>query len=322
MMTYDDIKKLPKADLHCHLDGSLTVPTLVELAQDAHVKLPDELSTYFGRKFGSLDECLEVFKLTTSVMQTYRALVHVAWDLAAEAYRENVTDLEVRFAPHLHTVKGLTSATVLDAVLMGLRGATTTYGIRSTVIVCGIRNLSPELSFEMAELAVAHKLFGVVGFDLAGPEEGFPPGLHEAAIKVAKAGGLGVTIHAGEASGVDGIYEALELGADRIGHGCRMIDDPSLVKRFVEKGIPLECCPSSNLQTGVVADMSDHPLKKLLRAGVKVTVNTDNRLVHDTNLTKELLICHEQIGLTDEEVNVVIANGLAAKFTNHAIKPR
>jgi len=328
------IKDMPKAELHVHLDGSLRIDTMIELAIQSHYIGTDYMASHvkpvglpshyppalirklkFDQKYESLEDCLKVFTLTTALMQNKLSLNRIAFELVEDAYCENIQYMEIRFAPHLHTNRQQTNEDVLNEVLNGLSRATFQYNVETKVIICGIRNLSPDLSLEMAKLAVAFKDKGVVGFDLAGGENGFPPGLHKDAFQVARDGGLGITIHAGESAGPESIKEALDLGATRIGHGCRIIEDKKLMTRAIKENIALECCPTSNWQTGAVKDLSEHPLKKCFDAGIKVTINTDNRLVHNTTLTKELLKCGTEMNLGIDTITEMVENGFKAKFT-------
>lgn len=315
--------EIPKADLHVHLDGSLRIESLINLAQDYSIKLPsqdpEQLTQILGfkTKYHSLEDCLNVFNLTTSLMQTEGGLYQITYELIEDASKENIKYMEIRFAPHLHTNNGLSYKHILDSVITGIKDGSEVFGTETKLIICGIRNLSPELSKQMAELAVSYKQYGIVGFDLAGAESGFPPSLHKEAIDIARNGGLGITIHAGESAGPEYIKEALDLGATRIGHGCRILEDEGLIKRALENNVILECCPTSNWQTGAVKNLSEHPLKKCLELGLKVTVNTDNRLIHNTMLTKELDICYSDMKLSEQQILTIIQNGFEAKFKNN-----
>ncbi|HZO15250.1 MAG TPA: adenosine deaminase, partial [Polyangiaceae bacterium] len=309
-------QKLPKSDLHVHLDGSLRLETIIELGRENQVELPeydpDELrkAMKLGQNCGSLVEYLKAFDVTLRVLQTEQALQRVAYELAEDAARENVRLLEVRYSPMLHTRRGLKLVSVVEAVLGGLRAARDAYGIEANVIVCGIRNISPEHSLEMAELAVAYKGRGVVGFDLAGAEYDHPAKHHRAAFQLVRDNNINCTIHAGEAYGPESIHQALHVcGAHRIGHGCRLREDGDLLHYISDHRIPLECCPSSNVQTGAVKDLSRHPLKLYFDLGLRVTVNTDNRLVTDTSASRELWLCHSKMGLSLGDIKSLIMAG-------------
>jgi adenosine deaminase len=315
------IQKLPKTDLHVHLDGSLRLGTILDLAQKQRVELPanDEdglrKAMNLGQNCGTLVEYLKAFDVTLRVLQTEDALTRAAYELAEDAANENVRYMEVRYAPMLHTRRGLKLTNVVEAVLNGLRAAQETYGIESNVIICGIRNVSPESSLEMAELAVAYKNRGVVGFDLAGAEYDHPAKHHKAAFQLVRDNNINVTIHAGEAYGPESIHQAIHVcGAHRIGHACRLRENGDLLHYVNDHRIPIECCPSSNVQTGAIRDLLSHPLKLYYNLGLRVTVNTDNRLVTDTTVSKELWLCHSEMGLTAKDLKQIISSGFKSAF--------
>ncbi len=320
-------EKLPKSDLHVHLDGSLRLSTILELAERDGIELPAQTAEglaaamHCGENTGSLVEYLKAFDITLKVMQTEEALFRVAYELAEDAARENVRYMEVRYAPMLHTRKGLRLTSVVEAVLAGLREAQEDHGIEGSVIICGIRNISPESSLEMAQLAVAYKNRGVVAFDLAGAEYDHPAKHHREAFSLIRQNNINCTIHAGEAFGPESIAQAIHVcGAHRIGHGCRLREDGELLHYINDHRIALECCPSSNVQTGAVRDLVTHPLKLYHDLGLRVTVNTDNRLITDTTVSKELWIAHTQMGLSVEEIKRVVINGFKAAFLPFHIK--
>jgi adenosine deaminase len=314
-------ERLPKTDLHVHLDGSLRPGTILELARAEGLKLPanDEAEVrrllHAGENTGSLVEYLRAFETTLKVMQTREALYRVAFELAEDAAAENVRYMEVRYSPMLHVERGLRLTEVVETVLTGLHDASLQFGIESRLILCGIRNISPEKSLEMAELVVAYKGRGVVGFDLAGAEYDHPPKDHQEAFDLVRRNNINVTIHAGEAYGPASIAQALhDCGAHRIGHGCRLREDGALLHYVVDHRIPLECCPSSNVQTGAIASLDRHPLRLYYNLGARVTVNTDNRLITDTTASKELWLLHSRVGLRFEDVKQVVLNGFKSAF--------
>lgn len=315
------LQSLPKADLHVHLDGSLRLSTILDLARQDGIELParDEAGLReaigCGHRFGSLVDYLRGFEITLSVMQSEEALERIAFELAEDAHRENVRYMEVRYSPMLHTRRGLKLTRVVEAVLQGLRRARETTGIKANVIICGIRNISPESSYEMAELAVAYKGRGVVGFDLAGAEEDFPAKHHRAAFQLVRDNNINCTIHAGEAYGPESIAQAIHVcGAHRIGHGCRLRENGDLLHYVNDHRIPLECCPSSNVQTGAVRDLESHPLKLYFDLGLRVTVNTDNRLITDTTVSRELYLVHTQMGVPFADIKAMILAGFKSSF--------
>lgn len=314
-------KALPKTDLHVHLDGSLRLETILELAEEGGIELPSSTleglraAIGCGDNFGSLVEYLRGFEITLRVLQTEAALERVAFELAEDAHRENVRYMEVRYAPMLHTQRGLKLTKVVEAVLDGLRRARETYGIKANVIICGIRNISPESSYEMAELAVAYKGRGVVGFDLAGAEYDHPAKHHRAAFQLVRDNNINTTIHAGEAYGPESIAQAIHVcGAHRIGHGVRLRENGDLLHYVNDHRIPLECCPSSNVQTGAVKELAAHPLKFYFDLGLRVTVNTDNRLITDTSVSKELWLVHTALGVPFRDIKSIILAGFKSSF--------
>nr|WP_275976869.1 adenosine deaminase [Polyangium aurulentum] len=320
-------QQLPKADLHVHLDGSLRLDTIIDLAKKHDIELPSydpaELrrAMRLGQNTGSLVEYLKAFDVTLRVLQTEDALFRCAYELAEDAARENVRYMEVRYSPMLHTRQGLKLTSVVEAVLAGLRAAHDSLGIESTVILCGIRNISPHSSLEMAELAVAYKGRGVVGFDLAGAEYDHPAKHHKAAFQLVRDNNINCTIHAGEAYGPESIAQAIHVcGAHRIGHGCRLRENGDLLHYVADHRIPLEACPSSNVQTGAVRDLASHPLKLYFDLGLRVTVNTDNRLVTDTTVSHELWLCHTKMGMSLEDIKSIIVAGFKSAFLPFPIK--
>jgi len=320
-VTEELLHALPKTDLHCHLDGSLRLRTLLELAEQQEVRLPADSedglakAMKLGQRHGSLEEYLKGFDIALSVMQTEDALYRTAYELAIDAAAENCRLIEVRYAPVLHLQKGLKPTVVVEAVLEGLRAATRETGILAGVLVCGIRNMSPDTSLRLAELSVAYKNRGVLGFDLAGAEHGNPAKDHQEAFQLILNNNINCTVHAGEAYGPPSIAQALHYcGAHRIGHGVRLREDGDLLNYVNDHRIPIECCPSSNVQTGAVLDMASHPFKFYLDFGIRVTINTDNRLITDTSVTQELLVVSKQFGLTASDIRNILVAGFKSSF--------
>lgn len=322
-LTRDTILAWPKAELHVHLDGSLRLATLLDLARTAKKVdlLPADDEDGLARALekidgsASLEEYLAWFGYSIPVMQSADALYRIAYELAEDAAAENVRYLEVRYGPILHTEEGLTLDAVDDAVLAGLRAAERDFGIRTGVIVCGLRDRFESASLAQAELAVRHRDRGVVGFDLAGGERGNPADMHGAAFYAARKHLLNITIHAGESFGPASIRQALfKCGAHRIGHGVTLGQDPELLRYFVDRQIPLEVCPTSNVQTHVVASYEAHPVAEYVRAGVPVTINTDNRLFSHTTVTDELWLAHTRCGIPADDLRQVVLNGFRHAF--------
>ncbi|MCL2012254.1 MAG: adenosine deaminase [Cystobacterineae bacterium] len=321
--------ELPKAELHCHLDGSLRIETLIALAKEQGILLgsdaPEALKRQLrlGMPCENLADYLRVFSTTLSVLQEPASLERVAFELAEDAHAENIRYLEVRYSPALHTEKGMRLHEAIEAVLRGLLRARQKYGIAFGIIVCTLRHFPLETSMELAEVAAPFLGKGVVAFDLAGGEAQFPGAPHKLAFERAAKAGLGVTVHAGEAAGADSVREALHmLKAQRLGHGVRLAEELTLEKEVLERRIPLECCPTSNVQTAAVASMASHPLKRFIRQGMCATLNTDNRLVSDTSLSKEYAHAYFEMGMSLPELCVVARNGFEAAFMEEASKER
>ena len=320
-VTEELLRALPKTDLHCHLDGSMRLGTILELAEKQGVKLPADTeeglarAIHMGQVCESLEDYLVAFDVTLSVLQTEEGLYRAAYELALDAAAENVRYLEVRYSPALHLHKGLRETVVVDAVLEGLRAAKRETGIKYGVLLCGIRHMSPRTSVRLAELCVAYKNRGVVGFDLAGAEMNFPAKDHKDAFQLILKNNVNCTAHAGEAYGPESIAQAIHfLGAHRIGHGTRLREDGDLLNYVNDHRIPLEICPTSNVQTRAVDALESHPLKFYLDYGLRVTINTDNRLITDTTVSKELWTSHKHLGLTLEDLITVIVSGFKSAF--------
>ena len=320
-LTLEFLEKLPKTDLHCHLDGSVRLRSILEMAEEQKVKLPahdeDRLVKliYPGEECKSLEDYLKAFDVTLAVLQEEDALHRAAFELAEDAARENVRYLEVRYAPVLHTRKGLKLTNIVEAVLSGLRDAKRKYGIRYGVILCGIRSISAESSVRMAELCVAYKNRGVVAFDLAGAEYNFPAKDHKEAFQLILNNNVNCTAHAGEAYGPESIAQAIHYcGAHRIGHGTRLRENGDLLNYVNDHRIPLEICLSSNVQTRAVSDFAAHPLPFYYSYGLRVTINTDNRLVTNTTVSKELLLAHQNYGFQLDDIKEMIISGFKSAF--------
>lgn len=314
------IERLPKFDLHCHLDGSLRPGTVRELWDALPPRERPPLSgpveeAVLPRVPCPLEEFLEAFRITVALLQRAEALERAAYELCADGAAENVVYLEIRFAPLLHLRGGLTPEEVVEAVLAGAKRAEGEFPIRTGVILCGMRQESPERSAAVARLAARFRDRGVVGFDLAGPERGFPLSDHRDAIRVAREGGVHLTLHAGEGCCPEHIGEALDLGAERIGHGVYLFQDPATEERVRKARIPLEACPTSNLQiSGIMRSLSDHPLGRYLGRGIRVTVNTDNRLLSRTTATEELWRVVRAFGLGPDEVRDILLSSAEGAF--------
>ncbi len=263
----------------------------------------------------SLPRYLKAFDLTLKVMQERHALERTAFELAEDSHAEGVRYVEVRYCPALHTRSGLTMEETVEAVVAGLSRAGKRYGIRTGTIICGIRHLSPRLSVELAELAVEFYGRGVVGFDLAGAEKDYPAKAHKKAFELVVRNNVNVTVHAGEAFGPESIAQALHYcGAHRIGHGTRLGEAPAILDYVNDHRIPLEMCLTSNVQTGAVMSLRAHPFRDYMDRGLRVTLNTDNRLVSSTTMTRELERAVVALKLTPDDVRHVLLNGFKSAF--------
>jgi adenosine deaminase len=330
------IRQAPKALLHDHLDGGLRPATVLDIAaQTGYDDLPatnaDDLATFFrtAAHSGSLVRYLEPFAHTVAVMQTPEALHRVAYECVEDLAADSCVYAEVRFAPELHIDRGLSLDDVVDAVLAGFADgekAAAAEGRTITVrcLVTAMRHAAR--SREIAELAIRFRDKGVVGFDIAGAEAGYPPTRHLDAFEYMRNNNARFTIHAGEAFGLPSIHEAIAFcGADRLGHGVRIVDDISedpdgtfrlgrLASLLRDKRIPLELCPSSNVQTGAVDSIADHPFDRLARLRFRVTVNTDNRLMSDTTMSQEMLRLVEAFGYGWSDLERFTINAMKSAF--------
>ena len=316
----DVLRSLPKTDLHCHLDGSLRMDTFMELGRAAGLEMPESPEAVRERFFPPERECrmqefLSYFEHTLAVLQTGENLTRVAFELAEDFAAEGVWYLEVRFCPLLHQDQGLTPDQAVAAVREGLVRAEAKYDIRTGIILTGIRTTAPESSYELSKLAVSWKGRGVVAFDLAGEEEDFPAKDHLEAFYNTMNNNQNVTIHAGEGFGPASIHQALHrCGANRIGHGTRLEEDPDLMAYVANNRIPLEICLSSNLQSCVVDDLARHPFRYYLKEGLRVTLNTDNTLFARTSPFLELRLAVDTFDLTLLETETLLLNGFKSAF--------
>jgi adenosine deaminase len=319
------IERLPKTDLHVHLDGSLRAETIYELAEREKVELPfgsvADVRRYFTEELPERDlvAYLERFDMTTAVMQSEEALERIAFELLEDAARENVWYMEVRYAPILSTKRGLSPRQVVEAVHRGLRRGQEAYPrTQAYQIICGLRHFEPERAMRMAMLAVEYKGRGVLAFDLAGAEKDNPAKRFREAFYLVRHANLNVTVHAGEAYGPDSIHQAIHwAGADRIGHGVRLGEDSDLLEYVRDHRIPLEMCPTSNVQTGAVASLDQHPIREYFDRGLRVTVNTDNRLMSGTTVTDELVHCSEALHFSLEEIKNLVLAGFKSAFLRY-----
>lgn len=323
---HDFIRRMPKCELHCHLDGSMRVETILELAKERKVQLPSEDPAELRRilvqdEAASLVQYLKAFDITLSVLQDYESLYRSAYELIEDAAKENVIYIEVRFSPMLHQRNGMKLATIVEAVLQGFKAGYRDHGVRWGLIICGMRSSHPKYTRQMAELCIAYKHRGVVGFDLAGGEAGNPAADHAEAFRLILRNNINITIHAGEAYGPESIGQALHhCGAHRLGHAVRLKEDGDLLNYCCDHRIPLEMCPTSNVQTGAVPDIASHPIRLYYDYGMRVTLNTDNRLISGVTMTEEMIKLHEILDFTVPELEDLMVYGIKSAFMHHRPK--
>jgi adenosine deaminase len=314
------LRRLPKAELHCHLDGSVRPETLLELGREYTVAMPrddvDALREYMRVDDArSLEDYLARFDVTLSVMQTAEALERIAYELSMDAAHDGVRYIEVRYAPVLNVRLGLSLGAAVEGPLRGLERAERDGGAKARVIICGLRHMSPDVSMELARLAVAYKRRGVVAFDLAGGELGNPASMHAAAFAYARENDLACTCHAGEGADASSVREAVHIcGAHRIGHATRLYEDESLTQFVNDRRIALEICLTSNVQTKAVESLEQHPLRRYFDAGMNVVLNTDNRLMSGTTLTDEYLLAARHFAFTFDELSAIALNSFESAF--------
>jgi adenosine deaminase len=320
MLTSEQLRRIPKAELHCHLDGSVRPATLLELGREYKIPMPrdsaDALREYMlVSDAKSLEDYLKRFEVTVSVMQTADAIEQIAYELGVDAAADGVRYIEVRNAPILNSRGKLEMGDALEAQLRGLERAERECGIIARSIVCSLRQLPPETSLELAQLAVAYKSKGVVAFDLAGGEMGFPASAHSDAFAYARKHNLAVTVHAGEGDGARSVRDAVhKCGADRLGHATRLIEDPELTQYVNDRRIGLEICLTSNVQTHAAKSYETHPLRYYFDHGMNLTLNTDNRLMSGTTLSDEYAFAAKHLGFSLDELCTLALNGFEAAF--------
>jgi adenosine deaminase len=320
MLTRELIQRLPKAELHNHLDSSLRPDTMIELARAAKIDLPSKDPDQLRRfmlvdNARNLEDYLRRFDITIALLQTPEALERVAYEMVEDAARDNLRYLEVRYCPHLSRKGGMSLDEVIKAELRGFARGERDFGVVARVINCSLRHYEPEVSVQIAERSVAYANDGVVAFDLAGGEAGRPPGIHRAAFDIALQGYLGITVHAGEAAGPESVAEAIHLcHANRIGHGTRLGENPVLMNYVRDRRILVEINITSNVLTRAVTQASAHPVRKYFDAGLNVTLCTDAWLMTGVSLSDEYWLAHTELGFSREEIDRLILNGFEAAF--------
>lgn len=322
------LRKLPKVDLHCHLDGSVRVETIRDLAKSSGNSLPtedlDDLKKYIQvpPDCKSLSEFLKCFDFYYEFLKSPEAMERIAYELCEDVSKENVRYMEVRFAPALQATDKFSIEDVVKNVLTGLEEGGKKFSVRSGAILCVYRSLSNGQNSKTVE--IAEKFFGkgVVGIDLAGDEVKYPVEQYREAFQFARARKIPITCHAGEAAGPESVRNALRLGATRIGHGVRVTEDPKLYQEVIDRQVPFEVCVTSNLQTQVVQELHQHPLTQFYKDGLYVTLNTDDRGVSGIDLTHEYGIVHQQLGFSLEDCVKIIRNGINALFLDESEKSK
>lgn len=317
----------PKIELHCHLDGSLRAKTVIELAAQAKITLTDhqildmESLLIAPEDCDSLDTYLKRFELPISIMQSAAALERVAYELMEDASKEGVTYIEIRFAPQLHIRKGLSLEAVINSVVAGIKRAESDFDMKGNVILSYLRNTDPNEFYAVIDAGLSKLKKGVVAVDLCGGERDLFSSRFSDVIGYARRLGYEVTIHAGETGIVENIIEAIELlGAKRIGHGVAMMDHPEVIQKVIEKGVSIECCPTSNVQTKAIQSIEDHPIHMYKTIGVSVSINTDNRTVSNTTMTHELNRMSETFEWTDKDAYDLYKMSVHASFASDDVK--
>jgi len=318
---------LPKAELHCHLDGSIRPETILELAQSESIYLPsNDLETFKEQvqvpaDCASLKEYLEKFSLPLMVMQKSVNIQRITKELIEDCAKDGVKYIEIRFAPMLHTEQGLTFEEIVESVLNGMEEGFKEYGVYSNLILCIMRHMSPESALEVVEKGKKYIGNGVVAVDLAGNEHDFPPELFTEAFTQAKEYGYHITIHAGETGIAENITKSIDLlHAERIGHGVYAYKNQEVYDQIKGDGTPLEMCPTSNLHTQAVASYKEHPFKKYLDDGLYVTLSTDNRTVSNTTMTLEEELLQKASGISNEAYIDIYRKTIEASFASDEVK--
>jgi len=320
MLTRELITRLPKAELHTHLDSSLRPETMIEMARavgfDLPVREPAALRRFMRvDDAANLEDYLKRFEYTIPLLQSAEAIERVSYEMVEDAARDGIRYLEVRYCPWLSRRQGLSMERALEAELAGLARGEREFGVIARVINCSLRHYDPAVSLEIARLSVAYRDRGVVAFDLAGGEAGRPAGAHRAAFDAAAEGRLGITVHAGEAAGAESIADAVDhCHADRIGHGTRLYEDPVLLKYVRDRRILLEINITSNVQTHAVPDASAHPVRQYFDGGIALTLCTDGWLMCGVTLSDEYWLAHTVLGFTREEIDQMILTGFEGSF--------
>lgn len=321
------VHRLPKCDLHVHLDGSIRVKTIRDAANKLGVRLPTQDLKKLARYIQAPPDCrslsdfLKAFEVFYPALKDPEVLERISYELCEDASKENIRYMEVRFAPVLQAREGFPMEEVVKSVLKGLERGEKDFKIRTLLLLCCYRSEPPATSIQTVNLALKYREDGIAGIDLAGDEAHFPVGERKEAFQIAKRNDLPATVHAGEAGGAENIAFALEiLGARRIGHGVRLKEDPELLEKVRRERIPLEMCLTSNVQTQVVKEYDLHPFREYYDLGIPVTINTDDRSVSNITLTSEIIKAIEYYQLSLEDIKRITLNGIEYAFTTEKEK--
>uniref|UniRef100_A0A6B2KYG9 adenosine deaminase n=1 Tax=Arcella intermedia TaxID=1963864 RepID=A0A6B2KYG9_9EUKA len=322
-------KRLPKAELHCHLDGAVRIQTIIDLAREQGITLPtfdfQELQNMVTvtEKCTSLEEYLVGFDITLKVLQKSYAITRAIYEVVEDAVNDGIRYLEIRFSPILHTNDGLSLSGVMEAITEGQALAEYTFPIKVGIIVCGMRQLSADTTKDLAEIAWRYRHKGVCGFDLAGPEQGFSSKYHRKAFGIVRRNCLNCTLHSGEGAGWQSVQDSIQFcGAHRLGHGVRLSENPDLVKFVVDHSIAIEVCVTSNIHTKAVSSLDQHPIRSFFDQGVKVVICTDNPTVSGVTLSGEYALVQEKFNFSIEEMVRMIVYGFSVAFVEVTFKKR
>ncbi len=326
-MDYMMLKNFPKIDLHCHLDGSMSPEVVAEIAQQQGIAIPQSKSELkqlltVEPNCKSLKEYLTRFDLPIDCLQTPYGLQAAAYQLLRDAAAENVMYIEVRFAPIFSVNEQMDLDTVIKSVLKGMRRAREDFAVHSSLILCAMRHLAPQQGMQLVDVAKQYKNSGVGGIDLAGNEADFPLAAFAELFCYAKQQGVNFTIHAGETGSYKNIETAVKFGAKRVGHGIAVFNDADTVKLCKNYGMVFELCPTSNYQTRAVAADVRYPIDEYMQQGLLFTVNTDNRTVSDTTITREFELLQSHTDVTKEFVKNVTLTAIDAAFTDEKTKEK
>ena len=314
------LQRLPKCNIHTHLEGSVRPQTFFDIAQKQKIKVPNtiieiENLIQVNGKENSLKDYLKKIMVNYQILKTSEALKQVAFEAVEDAYNDGVIYLEMRAGPVTHANPKLPIESCIEAMLEGIKNAESKYKITVGLIIAGLRNHSPEINVKLAKIACRYLGWGVVGFDLAGDEKDYPAEHHREACQIAKECGLGLTIHAGEAAGPENVIYAIQnLHADRIGHGVKSYLSKEAIDLLKMKNIMLEICPTSNIHTKAILNIESHPIRMFLEKGIPVSVNDDDPITSRTRVSKELMILQKYFQITDQEIKMLQLNTLDYGF--------